>query len=193
MMTERQAPPVVSDYQEQLDEIVSQVEGGEITPREGENKHKELLAAAALLAFLAGLKSEGVDEPDAGERAIIAAWIAEQSTYVSGLMQAAASAQTEDERQAIRERIIIWAAALGALYEIGRMSAQKNMMLTLDGRDGKKSCKDCQRLKGKWHRAKWWIENRLVPSPGNPNYECGNWPGHCFHYLRDRAGNRYRI
>ena len=81
------------------------------------------------------------------------------------------------------------------IYNMGKMFASKNKMLTFDGEDGKPDniCQStggtCVRLKGQRHRASWWISHGLVPYRGNPNYDCGAWE--CRHYLRDDDGNRY--
>lgn len=80
---------------------------------------------------------------------------------------------------------------LDVLYNTGKLGAIGNEEITLGGSDGKVSCADCQTMKGQWHPASWWIENDMIPRPGNPNYECGNWPGHCNHYMIDKNGNEY--
>ena len=81
------------------------------------------------------------------------------------------------------------------IYNHARIRALGNKMLTFDGEDGSPDniCQStngtCVRLKGKRHRASWWIAHDLVPYRGNPNYDCGAWE--CRHYLKDDKGERY--
>lgn len=81
-------------------------------------------------------------------------------------------------------------ATLDGVYNEGRLRGlgRGNKMLTFGGLDGMESCADCRRLKGKRHRARWWIEHGLIPGePGNPNFECHGY--RCQHFLFDDQGN----
>ena len=82
-----------------------------------------------------------------------------------------------------------YAGGLDAIYNLGKISAVGNKMLTFDGDDGKESCPDCQRLKGQRHRASWWLDQDLVPRPGNDNFECKGY--NCEHYLVDDNGDQF--
>lgn len=82
-----------------------------------------------------------------------------------------------------------YAKTLGAIYSEGKARGAGNMMLRLEGPDGFESCETCQKYKGQWHTAKWWVENGLVPGPGNHNYECGGY--NCQHRLFDREGKQF--
>ena len=83
------------------------------------------------------------------------------------------------------------------IYNMGKMFASKNKMLTFTGEDGRPDniCQrtngTCVKLKGQRHRASWWIAHDLVPYRGNPNYDCGAWE--CRHYLEDDDGNKFII
>ena len=82
-----------------------------------------------------------------------------------------------------------YASGLDSTYDVGKLGAVGNQMLTFDGDDGKESCPDCQRLKGQRHRASWWIDNDLIPRPGNENFECLGY--NCQHYLVDDNGDQF--
>jgi hypothetical protein len=88
-----------------------------------------------------------------------------------------------------------YTATVDNIYNHARIRALGNKMLTFDGEDGSPDniCQStngtCVRLKGKRHRASWWIAHDLVPYRGNPNYDCGAWE--CRHYLKDDKGERY--
>lgn len=78
---------------------------------------------------------------------------------------------------------------LDGVYAQGKMRGSSNVMLTLQGPDGKESCTTCQKLKGKRHSAKWWRDRDLIPYQGNANYECGCWI--CQHRLFTDDGKQY--
>jgi hypothetical protein len=78
--------------------------------------------------------------------------------------------------------------SLDVVNATGKLYGKKNQMLTMVGDDGKESCKDCQRLKGKRHSAKWWLANGFPPSR---DFECHGY--NCQHYLADDEGNRVTL
>jgi hypothetical protein len=80
---------------------------------------------------------------------------------------------------------------LDTILSEAKVRAAGNKMLTFDGDDGKESCPECKKLKGKRHRASWWISNGLIPGPGNENFTCNGY--NCEHRLFDDEGNEYSI
>ena len=84
-----------------------------------------------------------------------------------------------------------YARALDGVYSEGKIRGAKNIMLTFGGPDGNESCKTCQKLKGKRHRASWWKNHGLTIYRGNANYDCGCWQ--CEHFLFDDKGNVYTL
>jgi hypothetical protein len=65
-------------------------------------------------------------------------------------------------------------------------------MLLFTGTDGEESCKTCQKWKGKWHKASFWINRGLVPGqPGNGAFECKGY--NCNHFLVDKAGKIFTV
>lgn len=83
-----------------------------------------------------------------------------------------------------------WGVTLDGIYSEGKLRGRLNIMLTLDGDDGEESCKDCQRLKGARHSARWWVKRDLVRRNGNEHYECGRW-GNCHHHFYTDSGELY--
>jgi hypothetical protein len=83
-------------------------------------------------------------------------------------------------------RAEMYARTLDGVYSQGKLRGKKNIMLSLEGEDGKESCATCQKYKGVRHRAKWWVSHDLVPGPGNANYECNGY--NCMHELQDDDG-----
>ena len=95
-------------------------------------------------------------------------------------------------RSLAADRASSYGASLYGVYNEGLLRGNRNIFLTLDGLDGEESCSTCQRLKGKRKRAKWWIDNALIPGQaGNSNYECRGY--RCLHYLRTDDGTPYTV
>jgi hypothetical protein len=102
------------------------------------------------------------------------------------LKEAKASGDPIDVSGFASERASGYAKTLDSVYAQGKLRGKKNIMLTLDGEDGKESCSTCQKYKGQRHRAKWWLSRDLIPGPGNTNYDCNGY--NCEHKLFDDYG-----
>lgn len=76
---------------------------------------------------------------------------------------------------------------LTLIYNQALLMAAKNIMLTFEGDDGAESCTDCQKYKGKRHKASWWIARNAIPP--NRDFECHGY--HCQHYLVDDNGEQW--
>lgn len=84
-----------------------------------------------------------------------------------------------------------YARTLDGVYSEGKVRGGKNVMLTFGGEDGDENCNTCKKLKGKRHRAKWWVKRGLTIFRGNQNYECGCWQ--CWHFLFDDTGKVWTL
>lgn len=90
-----------------------------------------------------------------------------------------------------------YTATLADIFNRATLYTSKSTMLTFDGPDGRPDniCQrnngTCVRMKGKRHKASWWIARDLIPYRGNTNFDCGAWE--CQHYLRDDEGKRFTI
>ncbi len=82
-----------------------------------------------------------------------------------------------------------YAATLDRIYNYVKVSAAGSTMLTFAGDDGKESCTDCRKYKGKRHKASWWIKNNAVPP--NRDFECGGY--HCQHVLVEDSGKVWTL
>ena len=85
-----------------------------------------------------------------------------------------------------------YVATSAGIYTIGFFRAKVasghgEELATFDGDDGNESCETCKKWKGKTMPINFWIENDLVPYPGNTNLECGGW--RCMHSVFDKNGN----
>lgn len=113
--------------------------------------------------------------------------------YIELMWQRMAALKKEGDFDAIHEAYATadgYAKKLDSIYSKFKLLAAGTKMLTLVGRDGEKSCAECQKYKGKTHRASWWVSHNLVPGIGSA-YSCGGWQ--CFHVLVDDNGNLFTI
>lgn len=135
-----------------------------------------------------GVPEEEMDDADDEQ---IDTWTGVQLEHVSDFASAVIAARGDkDAQNAINGRVDDWIAAARSLATIACMMAKKNEMITLDGDDGEESCLECQRYKGQWHRASWWLERDLVRRNGNENYGCGRWDN-CHHNFITRDGKQF--
>lgn len=158
------------------------------------NRMKRAILDSFYPAFEMGLADGGAEPPAQGDDLDwINARVAEEFGHLDSLFVNARELRGEgvDEWQGWpAERAEGYARSLDAVYKEGKMRGAKNKMLTFGGSDGKESCRTCQKLKDKRHRASWWVKRGLVPGqPGNGNYECGGWQ--CEHYLYDDDGKLF--
>jgi hypothetical protein len=106
------------------------------------------------------------------------------------LKQIRDSGEFDAEKEAT-DRANGYASTLDGIYNKGTMYGLGNKMLTFEGEDGEKSCKDCQRLQGQRHKASWWIEHDYIP-PHGAGLECAPG-GHCLHELVDDDGEVWTV
>jgi hypothetical protein len=135
----------------------------------------------------------GADKLEPDDQEWLSARISAELGYIDELF-AALKAIKDDElppRELVAQadaRAAGYSASLDAVYTQGLLRGQKNKMLTMVGDDGKESCHDCRRLKGKRYSAKKWLTIGIPGVPGN-GYACGGY--HCDHHLVDDDGNRW--
>jgi len=161
------------------------------------NMARRAILTAFDLAFYTGYVDGGgsVSEMLPEDRDWFLARTEQEIGFVDMLFQnlKAARAEAEDTGESLDSVVSRhasgYARTLDAVYSEGKLRGSRNIMLALDGPDGQESCKTCQRLKGKRHSARWWIDRGLVPEQGNANYDCGGWQ--CQHRLFDDQGDQY--
>lgn len=154
-------------------------------------------------AFAQGIADGGgadyMTDPDPDDVAWLASRQRAEEGYITQLFQSlkdlkagAVDDPTILEGEADR-RADGYTKTLDAIYTEGKLRAKKNIMLTFDGTDGQESCPECQRYKGKSHRAKWWIAKDIKPgSPGCQGLSCHGY--NCKHFLwNSKTGEIYTI
>jgi hypothetical protein len=79
---------------------------------------------------------------------------------------------------------------LDSIYTEAKMRGSKNITLVFVGDDGKESCPECQKMKGKRHKIQYILDHNLIPRPGNNTYSCNGY--NCEHYwMNPKTGERF--
>jgi hypothetical protein len=172
-----------------------------VTLASAKGDFKKACATAFLDAFETGfLDTQGKDatyDPDEEDSSWLATRLDQELAFIDGLF-VTMKAMKDDQEEPITDdeisnfaadKAAAYATTLDGIYGQGKLRSRKNVMLTLEGPDGKESCPECIRYKGQRHRARWWMSHGLVPAPGNENYTCGNYL--CQHTLNDDSGNQW--
>ena len=116
-----------------------------------------------------------------------------QLSFVDGLFENLRELRKEGEVNAAAEalgRANGYANSLDAFYSGAKMRGSDNITLEFGGSDGKESCPDCQRMKGKRHKISYILDHNLIPAPGNDTYQCNGY--NCEHYwFNPKTGERF--
>lgn len=187
---QRSTASVADDYRENLQAIVQDAEGG-ANKDEIAKRHRELIIASAILMFVAGMQAGGVsgDEMTDAEKALIAAWTAEQLSHVDDFAAAAILAgDNPAEQDKINARLELWVAALLALGGQGLMSAGGDKIGIWRLGETELHCRTCNGLHNKRHRLSWYKARGLIPrEPGSTTLECKGYQ--CLCGIYDEQGN----
>lgn len=181
----RSVESVAATYGEQLQAIADDAANG-ASQDEIAKRHRELIVATAILAYVAGMQAGGVsgDEMTDAEKLVLAGWTTEQLSHVDDFAAAAVAAgQDPAERDKIVARVELWIAALIALGGMGRMAAQSDMAGTWRLGETEQHCRTCAGLHGKRHRLSWYKARGLIPrEPGSTTLECRGFRCDCHIY-----------
>jgi hypothetical protein len=119
----------------------------------------------------------------------------QQLAFVDGLFETLKQMRKEGDFDAISvafQKANSWSDSLDGFYNMVKLAGAGNKMLTfVQVRNTKESCDDCVRLRGKRHRASWWISHEYVP-PKGIGLACSAG-GHCGDALIDDNGNEFTI
>jgi hypothetical protein len=188
-------PAVGAEYNDRIAEIlIGYFEGGGsvAAPR---NQFRQAAVEALGSAYDLGWTDGGGAFPmDDEALSWLNTRIEQEMAYIGTLFEQAKELRKEEDFDFfawITQHAASYARTLRELYNVGRVSAMKDKMVTFAGEDGAESCPDCQELKGKRHRISWFVARDFVPPFGH-GLECH--PGRrCEHYLEDDQGNPVTI
>jgi hypothetical protein len=104
-----------------------------------------------------------------------------------GLREKRGDVSAEAEAEARAEA---YSRTLDGIFAEAKMRGSENITLEFGGDDGKESCPDCQRMKGKRHKISYILAHDLIPKPGNNTYRCNGY--NCDHYwFNPKNGERF--
>lgn len=167
--------------------------GGNVTqPR---NAFVRAMVEALGSAFDLGWADGGGDKvPDEDAVTWLNARVEAERGYIAMLFQEAKELRADAEFDYfswVTMRADGYARTVKELYNVGRLRASKDMMVTFDGDDGAESCPDCQKYKGQRHRVSWFVKRNAVP-PHGTGLECHRGR-RCQHFLMDDEGNQVTV
>jgi len=166
-----------------------------LTGSETAEKTRKKMEGVVLAAFLLAYELGFDDGKDMDKK-----WVKERITkefvFISALIaELWALKQTGmfDARTIADARATGYTASLDGVYNVGKVAGAGDELLTFLGQDGKPPfpCPTCDYWWGKTRPASFWIENNLVPYPGNETLSCKGW--RCLHYLERQDGTRFTI
>ena len=183
-------------YAQTLDYLTS-----EAPEKENQDKVRDAIIAAFLLALLLGYADGGADEkPPAAVMAWMLGRQAQEIQNVDNLFKRLEKLRADDEltpdeaNEIAKRRADGYTDTLDSIYGESKVRGAGETFLTFGGQDGhppEYPCPECKKLKGQRHRASWWVRRGFVPYPGNPNFTCGTWQ--CKHILFDDTGKVYTV
>lgn len=186
--------PLVRDayYEEIFASIFDYLDkGGAITTFK--NSMKRAMVNAFLPAAEIGWEDGGGALPISDD---LQEWLAAMQSaelgYIDVLFQTLKEARKDPEIKKAeigQARAEGYCLTLDRIYNYAKVNAAANTMLTFEGDDGAESCSDCQKYKGKRHKASWWISHNAVPP--NRDFECKGY--NCRHYLQDDNGTIWTL
>jgi hypothetical protein len=188
-------------YHDSIYEAITSYLDGRVGIATGSGMFKKACAAAFVDAFETGFidtqGSGATYDPALEDSDWLATRMQQEFAFIDSTFQTMKAMIADTENPLTEDEIVQYAnnraegycATLDGVYSQGKLRSRRNVVLTLDGPDGKESCTTCQKYKGQRHRASWWISRDLIPAPGNDNYECGGWQ--CQHVLSDDSGNQW--
>lgn len=176
VVAEKSIATLSAGYEKELTRLVNSVQAGRMTAEQMATTHRNLVKTVGPAAFAEGLKAGGVDESeiDDEDQATIDAWVAGQLPYIGDFARAAAETDVSD-------RITLWTRSVQTVGNLGRMSADRNMMGTWKMALGVEDhCNSCMGLHNVRHRLKWFTAQGFIPrEPGSETLACHGYRCGC--------------
>ena len=157
---------------------------------------RQMLRSYAMDMYQEGMADGGIEKPEDEltdeDESTVSQWVTDQLSYVDDFISALKETRNAkvigEGQDAINQRVTLWRGSLENLGSLGKASAQKNKMCVWVYGDTE-HCTTCEKLNGKKHRLKWFIDNGYIPQEnGSETLECGGW--HCQCRLEDMEGEQ---
>lgn len=173
--------------------IVAYFDGGSLVS--SRNKFKRAMVDAFSEAFDLGWIDGGQKFPLDEEAADwLAARTDEEFGYIDGLFDGARELKKEkdfDYFEWAQVRATGYTSTVQAIYNAGRLFAEKNKMLTWHLGETEQHCDTCASLDGTRHRASWYLKKNYIPRKPGAAMECGGYNCDCS--LTDDSGKEVTI
>ena len=185
--------PALLEYERELQALTEEAVTGQIDKPEFEQRMREIVFAALLLAFLRG-HGGNEDELASSAQAAFRAQrnranesIADLSNDIYNLDRYAErdGRRPQTEAQGLERafgRVILWVSALAGVYALGLLHKPREAgqpIIYYQWQLGRTSqhCSDCLRLNGQVHTQEEWLASGWQPQ--GRNLECGGWNCDC--------------
>lgn len=173
--------------------IVTYFDGGSIVS--SRNMFKRAMVDAFSEAFDLGWVDGGQEFP-LDEEAVdwLAARTEEEFGYIEALFAGAKDLKKDKEFDYFKwaeSRAAGYTSTVQAVYNAGRLFAEKNKLLTWHLGATEEHCSECQQLDGTRHRASWYLKKNYIPRKPGSSMTCGGYNCDC--YLTDDKGNEVTI
>jgi hypothetical protein len=184
-------PAVGAEYNDRIAEIlIGYFEGGGsvAAPR---NQFRQAAVEALGSAYDLGWTDGGGAFPmDDEALSWLNTRIEQEMAYIGTLFEQAKELRKEEDFDFfawITQHAASYARTLRELYNVGRVSAMKDKMVTFAGEDGAESCPDCQELKGKSITSRTTRGTRLQYNYARSILFQGTWHGGVASLLQEPA------
>lgn len=177
------------DFESDFKDLLRGVQADDLSRRRSGIVARALLSRYINASYREGLKIGGVNPDDisADDLATIARQVAEQSGYITNMLNAAYGDGLSDEAIAVKADMW-WNKSVYPAYMAGLASADRNGYYEWEYGDTIEHCGDCRTLEGQIHRYRDYERTGWLPKA--TKLECGGYNCDCG--LEKRTGVRSR-
>lgn len=153
-----------SAFEDEFNDLLAKALNDEASRRTWAASLRYLLNKYSKLAFADGLTDGGLDsdEMDDEDKDALAAHLAEQSQYVTGLGDAIYKREEVDDKLAQQKSIMWWNKSCYGAYQAGLVSADKNGLYLWRYGDSE-HCDSCIKMNDQRHRLKDYHRKGILP------------------------------
>jgi len=186
---------IKDEYQSTLGEILQDYAASDRPLTSFRNRYYRAVNDAFTTSFYAGWADGMGGEVKQSDLDWIAERVKRELGFVETLFQDLKGMRKDevDSTSWMNARAEGYTRTLDGIYSESKLRANLDMPLIFGGPDGMESCETCQAMKGQTYPARWWIENKMIPGPGQgfENYECKGF--NCQHLLFDKDGKPFTV
>lgn len=198
----RQTEEDLALYQDQIEALTTQLQEGEITESEFEERLVAMAAAVLLLMYFLGSQSGSEEQlaelrltletggevapdldlselPDEAAAQLQEAFDIAGSS-AAGLGAAILAGDYEEGGDNLAARVAMWLGTAAGIYALGQLFREGDPYLMWNRSFFKDSCKTCKALDAVVRKASNWAKTPYYPQAHNGSLACGGWLCGCF-------------